>query len=425
MLAVDESSLEVDRILQSDTLRSSGGLRRLLRYLAEKSLKGEADNLKEYAIGIDAFGKPSEYDPRHDSTVRIQVGRLRQKLMEYYQTEGKDDPLIVELPKGRFKLNWHVRQNRPPSGAPSPEAAALAIPWPRSISRWWLAVSIVAITAWSGYTTLQLQGERRATSVFRSQWTPEVEAVWKPFLVSDRPLLVSITAPLFVEIPGYGTFRDSNVNRPEDLRNSKIVSELERTFKTASARPLVYFSTIGDTNVTFSLGRLLASRKANVSVVNGNELSWQQVSENNIIFIGSPKFFNQQLGSMPVRAELFVEPKVGVHNLHPRGQELASYVDEYTQSRVTGIAYTLVSHIPGPLGKGDVMSFAGRNGAAIFGAVQMFTEPSAARTLLTKIRKPSGEIPQYYQVLLKVRFQDGVPLETSYVLNRELVISLK
>src|SRR5689334_5541363 len=67
-------------------------------------LSGEADQLKEYSVGIDALGKPATYDPRHDSTVRIQVGRLRQKLAEYYRTEGKDDLLIVDLPKGRFKL---------------------------------------------------------------------------------------------------------------------------------------------------------------------------------------------------------------------------------------------------------------------------------------------------------------------------------
>jgi len=94
MIAQGETGrAQIDRILHSDVFRSSDGLRRLLKFLAEKSLSGEADQLKEFSIGIDAFGKPPTYDPRHDSTVRIQVGRLRQKLAEYYQGEGKDDPL--------------------------------------------------------------------------------------------------------------------------------------------------------------------------------------------------------------------------------------------------------------------------------------------------------------------------------------------
>ena len=75
-------------------------LRRLLAYLGEKAASGEADQLKEYVIAIEGLGKPSSYDPQHHSAVRIQVGRLRQKLAEYYRGEGKDDEIVVDLPRG-------------------------------------------------------------------------------------------------------------------------------------------------------------------------------------------------------------------------------------------------------------------------------------------------------------------------------------
>ena len=423
MIAVDEGTrLQIDRILGSESFRASETLRRLLKFLADKSLSGEADNLKEYSIGVDALGRPSTYDPRHDSTVRIHVGRLRQRLREYYQTEGKDDLTVIELPKGAFKLAF---QDRPVTVFQ--EQVTPAHP-PRRTHDWkrealWVGISMlmVAVTTWAAYATLALRAEKRETAVFRAQWTPELQTLWKPFIASDRPLLISISAPLFLDFPGHGAFRDASADRAEDLPRSKNAAALERFFNGAKPQPLIYFTTIGDANVTFSLGRLLASRKANVSMVNGNELSWRQISENNAIYVGSPKFFNQQLANMPVRTELYLEPRVGVHNLHPREHESATYLDEYIQNRVTGIAYTLVSHTPGPLGHGDVMSFAGRNGAGILGAVGWFTETGAARDLLNKIRKPSGEIPRYYQVLLKVRFQDGVPVETSYILHRELV----
>src|SRR5438105_9914268 len=97
---------QVERILNSAALRNAEVLRRLLKFLAEKSLAGEADQLKEYSVGIDALGKPESYDPRQDSVVRIQIGRLRHKLSDYYLTEGKDDPIILDLPKGHFKLTW-------------------------------------------------------------------------------------------------------------------------------------------------------------------------------------------------------------------------------------------------------------------------------------------------------------------------------
>src|SRR3984885_11079985 len=103
---------QIHRILHSDEFRSCEVLRRLLIYLAEKSASGEADQLKEYVIAIDGLGKPSSYDPQHSSAVRIQIGRLRQKLSEYYRDQGKDDPVVVELPKGRFRLTY---QQRPPT----------------------------------------------------------------------------------------------------------------------------------------------------------------------------------------------------------------------------------------------------------------------------------------------------------------------
>src|SRR5215469_6774135 len=101
---------EVERILRSEVFRNAEGLRRLLRFLAEKTAAGEADQLKEYTIGVDGLGKPATYDTHHDAAVRIQVGRLRQKLAEYYHTQGKPHPLSTELPKGRFKLLCEPRQ---------------------------------------------------------------------------------------------------------------------------------------------------------------------------------------------------------------------------------------------------------------------------------------------------------------------------
>src|SRR6185369_5950656 len=118
----DLSQAEVERILHSNTFRNSDVLRRLLRFLADKTILGEAEQLKEYSIGIDALGKPADYDPRQDSVVRIQVGRLRQKLAEYYRTEGKDDSLVIDVPKGRFKLSVDLR--------PEPVVAAPAMPAP-------------------------------------------------------------------------------------------------------------------------------------------------------------------------------------------------------------------------------------------------------------------------------------------------------
>src|SRR5271156_2832644 len=111
------SEAQIDRILRSDTFRSAEALRRLLRFLADRQAAGDADQLKEYSVGVDGLGKPADYDPRQDSTVRIQVGRLRHKLAEFYRSEGLNDPFLVEIPKGHFKLSVTARPVPVPAAA--------------------------------------------------------------------------------------------------------------------------------------------------------------------------------------------------------------------------------------------------------------------------------------------------------------------
>jgi hypothetical protein len=106
----EQAEAQVVRILNSNAFRNSRSLCRLLKFLWEKSRSGEADGLKEYSIGLDAFGKPPSYDPRKDSIVRVQVKRLRKKLSEYYRSEGADDLIGAYLPNGGFKLGFRLRR---------------------------------------------------------------------------------------------------------------------------------------------------------------------------------------------------------------------------------------------------------------------------------------------------------------------------
>src|SRR5215813_9619963 len=124
-IAAEEIRAQVERLVRSKVFETSEVHRRLLQYLADKTIAGEADRLKEYTIGLEAFGKPDSYDPRHDSIVRLQVGRLRQKLTTYYQTEASPDDLRISLPKGAFKLNFEVLRTQTPAenGAPMPSGS--------------------------------------------------------------------------------------------------------------------------------------------------------------------------------------------------------------------------------------------------------------------------------------------------------------
>src|SRR5437660_6481866 len=100
---------QIEKLLGSHTLHGSESLCKLLRYLASHSLDHPGLSPKEYQIATEVFGRQKDFDPHLDSMVRVQAGRLRAKLAEYYASEGVDDHLVLEMPKGSYALAFHHR----------------------------------------------------------------------------------------------------------------------------------------------------------------------------------------------------------------------------------------------------------------------------------------------------------------------------
>jgi hypothetical protein len=430
-ITTESIGAEIERILESDTFRNSDALRRLLRFLADKMLSGEADQLKEYSVGIDALGKPHTYDPRRDSTVRIQVGRLRQKLSEYYGAEGREDPLLVDLPKGHFKLVCELRSLSLPANAEADAPLIAALPGPppavdtpapstRGRTAAVLAAALALTTFWGALSTWQLWRERQDSAMFRTLWTPDLEQLWKPLLKARLPLIVSIADPPFVQFKGFGAYRDLTLNRWEDIVKSPQVAAIRKALGDPELQPSVYYSPIGEVSASFLIGKLLGPRVPALSLLRASELSLQQLADNNVLFIGAPVFFEDQLKRLPIQLDL-VNARPGIHNNRPHPGEPTLLRDQVPLGAPEdGEAYILLTHVPGPLRTTDIVSFTSNRTPGRLAAVGWLTNPDYAHTLAEKLRKPSGEIPRYYQVVLKVKYKAGVPTETSYVLHHEL-----
>ena len=86
-------------------------------------------------------------------------------------------------------------------------------------------------------------------------------------------------------------------------------------------------------------------------------------------------------------------------------------------------SYALISHVPGLYGNGEILYLSANQIPGVTAAVKAFTDPALARTLVSKIKTASGDVPHYYQVVLKVRSMDDMPVEISYLFHRELSIS--
>jgi len=148
---------QLERVLSSPVFTSSERLRRFLTFVVERTLAGDGERLKEYVIGIEVFDRDADYDPRLDSSVRVEAARLRAKLAEYYQGDGRTDPIVLTLPKGGYTPLVSVVEPAPVAAAPmaggsAPISEPSAQAPPRPSRRLWslavaAAVAVVAITA--------------------------------------------------------------------------------------------------------------------------------------------------------------------------------------------------------------------------------------------------------------------------------------
>src|SRR5262252_544028 len=113
---------ELDLVLGSEGFARNERLSRFLRFVVERRLEGRDPELKESVIAVEIFGRSPDYNPRRDPIVRTEATRLRARLSQYYVGEGKDDPLVIELPKGGYSPSFQqaVQAATIPSISPAP-----------------------------------------------------------------------------------------------------------------------------------------------------------------------------------------------------------------------------------------------------------------------------------------------------------------
>ena len=218
---------ELERILASAPFATSHRSQRFLTYVVENSFDEAHESLKEYAIAVEVFERDPSYDPAIDATVRVEAGRLRARLREYYAEEGRNDTLVIDMPKGGYRATFVEREvsgNAPapadPERGPERVIAAGQVPpstvetstapvqeagIPRRMLRWEVAAALV-LCGFLGWALFSHSRHPRSTA---STNLPIVLAVL-PFsnqtgANADSYLTEGITESLirqFSQIPG-------------------------------------------------------------------------------------------------------------------------------------------------------------------------------------------------------------------------------
>jgi hypothetical protein len=408
---VEPRLLQVEKLVNSHTLQGSESLRKLLRYLADHAIKHPGVALKEYQIATEVFGRPADFDPHLDSLVRVQAGRLRTKLAEYYASEGANDPILVELRKGAYTLVFHNATGLPGPVLAHDREAEQSVATPakdRMLSRKirlgaFVVLAVLAI-AWLFTRSPSVTGTSNT-----SESPPRAfEVFWKRFVAGPDESWVIFSNGSFVGraetgLRYYDPSRDSN----------QAIDD--------------HYTGVGEVLAVHNLDQVFRQLHSQTRVKRGSLFSLDDAKNNNLIFVGSPaenltlldipsthEFVFQRLTSGPRRGDL------AVINVHPQADEEKTFLP--TPSGVPLLEdYAIIGMVPGMNPARSFLILAGATTIGTQAAAEYVCRQDSLEQLLLRLSVSDKGEMKPFEAVLRVKVARGVPVGTEIVALRKLV----
>lgn len=407
----DQYLRHVEKLANSGVLHGSESLRKLLRYLAHHAIEHPGTPLKEYQIATEEFGRPPDFDPAVDSMVRVQAGRLRTKLAEYYATEGAEDPIRIELPKGTYTLFFHPHQpgNAHPhsdgtAGDQLPHATSAGVP-----IKWLVTVITLSVLLAASLAAIFIL--RRGAPLVSAETTEpaatSLQIFWKPFLRGpDEPWVVFSNAA-FVGRPETGIRYYNPARDPKEAVWD-------------------HYTGVGEVLAVHDLDQVFSTLHRTLRVKRGSLFSLDDAKSNDLIFVGSPsenltllelpgthEFVFQRLDSGPRKGDL------AIANIHPQPGEPKFYLASPSSGPITE-DYAVIGFVPGLDPSRSVLIAAGITTFGTQGAVEYICRPDSLSELLLRLSvSDTGELKPF-EALLHVKITKGVPVEAELVSLRKI-----
>jgi hypothetical protein len=423
-LLADERWQLVQRIVSSPPFQKGTRLRDLLQYVTEQTIRGHAHELTEHHIGNALFHKPSDYSPLEDSSVRVHARQLRLKLHEYFNEDGRNESLILEIPKGAYTP---IFRPVPKTVAPPAQVAPKIIPvasWPvRSIMPWVLCGVLAIACVAMAYRSIP---NRNVTTVAAAS-----SLSWPFSQIFDTQHQTIIV----VADSNYGMSRilasqsgslDQYLRR--DFQHSTAASKAgpgdSRLTEYISNSTLTSFADVAD---VVSLYKMAGALQSQVSVRYPRDLRMRDLDHNNYIFIGSPAsnpwvaLLQDKLNFRESESIVGKSVKVFVNSKPLPGEQA-----EYEGLRWTGTMgedYATISLLPNATHDGSVLALQGLQQEGTEAAGRFLADEENRRQLMNAlgISGSNGSFKNiWFEALIRSRTVSGAPNSTTLVAVRRI-----
>ena len=410
---------QIDRLTSSPVLRGSDAHCRLVRYLAAHALNSPSEHLKEYQIATEALGRPAEFDPHSDASVRVQIARLRDKLAEYYSSIGSHDAILVEIPKGRYTLTF---RNKPPAeeehspvelipDLPSgrvPEHPLASSPSRRfpiatlSVSAGILGVLAISIV-FSRHREAARSHDSPANVATQPQsalaifWSPFVHAKKEPFVVFRNRILIGNL--------------DTGLRRFDPSRDDPS-QQVQR------------YTGIGEVMGVVRLAQLFRQLDSEFLVKPDSLFTIDDAREADLIFLGAPDEATNLRG-LPgttqfsiTRLENGPESRRAIIDNHPPSGSTTVYARSFGKEGIE-TDYAIIALKRGLDPSHWTLRFEGTSSVATQAVVDYACSGRSVGGLLNQLHFTNSAALKPFEGLLRIKVAHDVPVETELLMLRE------
>ena len=406
--SIEQQRLLLDRILSSRLFGKSHRLASFLRFICEEQQQGRGHTIQEQRIGTVVFGRPESYHMGEDSIVRSQARFLRLRLEEYFATEGKDESIVLTVPKGSYVPEFHFRE---PSVRPVPFAVASSTVAPadeplpleqpdqhRSSGRMWALIGLLVLCAAGliGWRVSRPNGIAGVTTPEGHFWASIFDPKRSTLIVPADSSLVLIDELSGTEIglPDYTTRRYRSFTPPP---------ETEQLWSTLLQGQ---YTSLADLRIVSDLERLPQVDPTKTQIRFARDLSVSEIKQNNVVLIGSARAnpwveLFDGYGQFRVGYDAQAKENV-VHNHDPGPGEKPLYVEVGDAGE--HLAYGVVRYLPSLDGQSSSLLVGGTSKAGTEAAAEFLLGPDFPKFLNTLAH---GGAAPHFELLLSARNLNG------------------
>lgn len=385
----DKSILKqtLEKILASKEFAKSKTDKNFLTYLVNSSINEKL--LNESTIAEEVFDRDSDFSPIDDPIVRVHAHSLRKKLDRYYLEEGKKDNVRLVLEKGGYNISLTKVKHSTVFSANNFSVLSIII----------LVLLIFGIIGNVYFYTKykDVQSKLSSYQPIRSD-----DHVWSDFL-NEKPTMIVFGEHFFyykriINSDKYIRIRDSRINSIEDL--NEIISQNQNLNIEYGKSNVPYISKHGIWSLKHILPVFFSAHK-NVTFRLSSEINWEDIQQNNIVFIGSVKtlgILKPFISNLKARYSLFPHK---IHLIENKSDTIATYSPQHVDDTEYYKDYAIVAKLPGPENN-SIIIFTSYYFVGVMEAIINFTNPALLAQFKSDLKETTGSNPRYFQSIFEV-----------------------